>query len=294
MSQTVDVVVPVYNEHSGALRATLTACLQQTHPIARIYVVDDGSPRPVTLPELPPYGPEISLLRLEQNQGISAARNAGIARSTAPLLACVNTEVLPDSDWLTTCAQYLSSRPRLGACYTRLVSATPRRLLTRWRMRFLETKFGDESGPTPFAPGHAVLFRREAVESVGGYNPHFRLHHEDSDICLRMKAAGWETHYIAQSKCVSIQGDSFAQITSKILRETGWYSPSESSLPRLYFYHTKWSLVRTARNLAKGRFDFLPLDAAIWAYGLWTATSRTVRSEIVGRRASAPVAHRQN
>jgi len=273
----VDVVIPVYGEREEALAATLSACIQQTYPINRIIVVDDGSPKEVCLPVGAHASPQVSLLRLPENRGISAARNAGIADSSAPLIACINTEVLPAPDWLATCVNYLLSRPPVGACYARLVSATPDRLLTRWRMRFLETKFGDESGPTSFAPGHAVLFRRQAVDAVSGYDPYFRLHHEDSDICHRMKKLGWETHYVADTRCVSIQQDHLMQLVGKVLRETGWYSPSEGSLAHLYFYHTKWTLVRAGRNLVKGRFSFLPVDAAIWACGLWTATTRTLR-----------------
>lgn len=277
---SVDVVIPVYGEREEALTATLSACAKQTYPINRIFVVDDGSPRAVSLPAWVQTSSQLSLLRLLKNQGISAARNAGIAQSNASLLACINIDVLPEPAWLSTCVNYLLGRPNLGACYTRLVSATPNRLLTRWRVRFLETKFGEQSGPTPFAPGHAVLFRREAIQAVSGYNPHFRLHHEDSDICFRMKSAGWETHYIADSRCVSIQQDHLAQLVGKVLREAGWYSPSEGSLVHLYFSHTKWTLVRVGRNVVRGRFYFLPVDAAIWALGLWTATTRTIRAAV--------------
>jgi cellulose synthase/poly-beta-1,6-N-acetylglucosamine synthase-like glycosyltransferase len=268
----VDVVIPVYGERKEALAATLFACIKQTYPINRIIVVDDGSPETICLAA----SPQVSLLRLPENRGISAARNAGISDSSTPLIACINTEVLPDPDWLAACVEYLLNRPPIGACYARLVSATPDRLLTRWRMRFLEGKFGERSGPTSFAPGHAVLFRRQAVDAVSGYDPHFRLHHEDSDICHRMKKLGWETHYVAYARCVSIQQDNLMQLVGKVLRETGWYSPSEGSLAHLYFYHTKWTLVRAARNLVKGRISFLPVDAVIWACGLWTATLRTL------------------
>ena len=275
---SVDIVIPVYGERPGALAATLSACLKQTHPVAEIIVVDDGSPEPVRLPESVQANPHVRLLRLQQNQGISAARNAGIAQCKAELLACINAEILPQPDWLGTCVDYLFPRPTIGACYTRMVPSTPDLLLSRWRMRFLEGKFGEVTRPTDFAPGHAVLFRKEAVDSVGGYDPNFRLHHEDSDICHRMRRRGWESHYIASSRCVSIQQDSLPLLTKKILRETGWYSSTQGSLPHLYFHHTKMTLIRAGRNVAKGRFYFLPIDAAIWAYGLWTATSRTIRS----------------
>ena len=273
----VDVVIPVYGERSEALSATLSACLRQTHPISRIFVVDDGSPEPISLPDWARSSNQIELLRLAQNGGISAARNAGLAHSDTHLVACINAEILPEPDWLDTCADYLCDRPTVGAIYTRIVPLRPEKLLSQWRMRFLETKFGHESGTSTFAPGHAVLFRREAMDAVGGYDVGYRLHHEDSDICLRMKRHGWETHYVATSHCVSIQDDSLKQIALKELRESYWYSPAQSSLIPLYLHLSKWTLVRAGRNLVKCRWNFIPLDGAVWACAVSIATIRTLR-----------------
>src|SRR5437879_1514759 len=183
----VNVIIPVYGERPEALAATLSACLKQTFPVSRIFVVDDGSPEPVSLPAWAESSPQISLIRLSKNQGISAARNAAIARSCAAFLACVNTEVLPDPDWLATCQNYLAAHPDVGACYTRVLPQWPDRLLTRWRMRFQEPKSADHSGPAEFAHGHAVLFCKKAVDLVGGYDVRYRRHFEDWDICQRMR-----------------------------------------------------------------------------------------------------------
>jgi cellulose synthase/poly-beta-1,6-N-acetylglucosamine synthase-like glycosyltransferase len=276
-SLAVDAVIPVYGERGEALSATLCACVNLTHPVSRIFVVDDGSPEPVSLPDWARSSPQIFLLRLPENQGISAARNAAIALSNAAFLACINTEVLPDPDWLDTCLNYFSSHPSVGACYTRIVPQKPDRILTRWRMRFQEPKYPEQSGPALFAHGHAVLFRKEAVDAVGGYDVRYRRHHEDSDICERMKKAGWESHFVASSGCVSIQQDSLKELAAKQLRDSGWYSPAESSLLPLYLHLSKWTCIRAGRNLLKGRLHFLPIDAAIWGYALWIATSRTLR-----------------
>ena len=107
----VDIVIAVHNERPEALEATLSACLKQTYPISKIFVVDDGSLEPVSLPQSAQSLAQICLLRLPQNVGISAARNAAIVRSNASLLACINTEVLPDPEWLATCESYLSDHP---------------------------------------------------------------------------------------------------------------------------------------------------------------------------------------
>ncbi|PYU47352.1 MAG: hypothetical protein DMG54_01270 [Acidobacteria bacterium] len=101
MPLAVDAVIPVYGERPEALAATLSACLKQTYPFSRIFVVDDGSPEPISLPQWTQSLPQICLIRLPQNLGISAARNAAIACSNALLLGCINTQVLPDPDCLS-------------------------------------------------------------------------------------------------------------------------------------------------------------------------------------------------
>jgi hypothetical protein len=50
-----------------------------------------------------------------------------------------------------------------------------------------------------------------------------------------------------------------------------------SSLARLYLYLTKWTIIRAGRNVVKGRFSFVPIDMALWAYALWIATELTVK-----------------
>jgi GT2 family glycosyltransferase len=276
---SADIVIPAYNERPEALEATLAACIAQTEAALRIFIVDDGSREPVRLPEWARLAPTIRLLRLDQNKGISAARNAAISLSAAPFLACVNTEVLPEPEWMANCLRYLDEHPKAGACYTRTVPQIPNRLLTRWRVRFQEPKYPQNTGPSEFAHGHAVLFRREAIDAAGGYDVRYRRHHEDSDICKRMWRAGWETHFLQDGCCVSIQKDSLAELALKQLRDTNWYS-HQDSLFRLYFHLTKWTLVRAGRNLATGRLYFLPIDLALWAYALCLATNDTIKASL--------------
>jgi GT2 family glycosyltransferase len=285
----VDVVIPIYNEPQEAFEETLRACLQQSCQVNRIIIVDDGSTEPVSLPNWAKPLNQIALLRLSHNQGISAARNQAIACSNSALLACINAEVVPDTDWLDTCKNYLSTNPKVGACYTRIMPERPDRLLTQWRMRFHETHFGEYTGVSRFAPGHAVLFRREALDSVGGYDPRYRRNGEDSDICGRMKEVGWETHYVAKGQCISIQRDSFKRLAEKqLLRDSSWASPTEGSLIRLYVFLTKWTLIRAGRNLLKGRLSFLPIDAGIWACAVWMATNSRLRSKQITRTVNSP------
>jgi cellulose synthase/poly-beta-1,6-N-acetylglucosamine synthase-like glycosyltransferase len=277
--------MPVYNEHAGAIEATLDACLSQTHPISHIFVIDDASAVPAAIPKRIEAGGKVSLTRLPQNQKNAAARNAGLAKCTSPLVACVNCEVLPAQDWLATCVSYLSEHSEVGVCYTRTVPDHPDRLLSRWRMRFQENRFGPETGSAHFATGHAVLFRRQAVEKVGRYSIHLGNVSEDSDICERIRAAGWDTHFIAQSQCVSIQNNTVTEFAKKELSRNAWESPNDYSLSRLILQRSKILAIRMGRNLVKGRLLFLPVDAAVWAVTIKIAISKSLAAR---RRLATP------
>jgi cellulose synthase/poly-beta-1,6-N-acetylglucosamine synthase-like glycosyltransferase len=275
-SESVDVVLPVFNERPEAIEATLDACLTQTHSVSHVYVIDDGSPAPAAIPKRIASTGRVTLTRLPQNQRNAAARNAGVAKCTSTFIACVNCEVLLAQDWLETCLGYLSQHPDVGVCFTRIVPDHPKRLLSRWRMRFQETKFGPATGPAHFAPGHAVLFRREAVEKVGRYNNRLGNVSEDSDICERIRAAGWDTHFLAQSYCVSIQNNTVTEFAKKELSRNDWESPKDYPLSRLILDRSKWTAIRMGRNLVKGRLLFLPVDLAVWAVAIKIAISRTL------------------
>jgi cellulose synthase/poly-beta-1,6-N-acetylglucosamine synthase-like glycosyltransferase len=273
---SVDVVIPVYNERQEAIEATLEACLRQTYPVSHIFMIDDASEVPPAIPKRIEAGGKVSLTRLSQNQKNAAARNVGLAMCVSPLIACVNCEVLPAQDWLATCVSYLSERPEVGVCYTRTVPDHPERLLSRWRMRFQENRFGPATGPAHFATGHGVLFRREAIEKVGRYNVHLGNVSEDSDICERIRAAGWDTHFIANSQCVSIQHNTVTEFAKKELSRNAWESPKDYPLSRFIFQRSKMLAIRMGRNLVKGRLTFLPVDIAVWAVTIKIALSKTL------------------
>jgi cellulose synthase/poly-beta-1,6-N-acetylglucosamine synthase-like glycosyltransferase len=272
----VDVIIPVFNERQEAIGATLDACLNQTYPVSHIYVIDDGSPVPAAIPQRIEATGKVSMTRLSRNQKNAAARNVGIEKSAAPLVACVNCEVLPAEAWLATCVNYLLEHPDVGICFTRIIPHHPNRLLSRWRMRFQEIKFGDMTGPCQFAPGHAVLFRREVVEKVGRYNTRLGNVCEDSDICERIRAAGWDTHFIAQSHCVSIQNDTVTEFAKKELSRNDWETPEDYPVSQLILQRSKWTLIRMGRNMLKARLLFLPVDVAVWTMTVKIAISRTL------------------
>ena len=206
--------------------------------------------------------------------GKSGARNAGIALSKAPLIVNANCDVLPAPDWTITCGATSPRIPNVGACYTRIVPQFPERLLSRWRMRFQEGKYLDKAMEVPFAPGHAVMMPREAVEAVNGYDIRFRRDEEDWDICQRMLAKGWVSHYIPESRTVSIQNDCVEVLANTSLLPRRLARAGKRRVSIGLWRQTKWLGIRSGRNAVKGRFYFWPADLAIWAGSLRIAARK--------------------
>lgn len=92
----IDAVIPVFNGETYIARA-LQSVQSQTLPVSRIIVADDGSTDGTvqTVEALMRTDARINCLKLP-HAGVSAARNAGIAASSAPFIAFLDA----DDIWL--------------------------------------------------------------------------------------------------------------------------------------------------------------------------------------------------
>jgi glycosyltransferase involved in cell wall biosynthesis len=94
MTLKVSVVIPVYNRTDLLQRAVSSVTSQSFSPF-EILVVDDGS-TPNVKSILDFDSIYVRILRLEQNQGVSAARNLGIRKASGDWIALLDS----DDEWL--------------------------------------------------------------------------------------------------------------------------------------------------------------------------------------------------
>src|SRR5712692_3225154 len=85
----VDVIIPAHNA-SPFLSAAIDSALAQRDVSIRVIVVDDGS-TDVTAAIARSYGDPV-VVTSQPQKGLSAARNIGIAASTAPYLALLDAD----------------------------------------------------------------------------------------------------------------------------------------------------------------------------------------------------------
>ena len=160
----VSVIVPVFNG-AAFLREAIESALAQTHPPLEIVVCDDGSTddTPRIVRSLP-----VVYLR-QENTGVSAARNAAIARATGDLLALLDADDIWFPDKLAVQIAALGGDTGAFAiCHFRFL-LTPGQPLPAWFRR------GDPEAPEAghFAPS-CWLLPRAVWERVGPFRPDLR------------------------------------------------------------------------------------------------------------------------
>ncbi|MBX5470273.1 MAG: HAD-IIIA family hydrolase [Thermoleophilaceae bacterium] len=174
-----DVVIPSAGRES--LRELLRALARARGPAAgRVIVVDD---RPGGPPAPAPTGVEVVR---GPGRGPAAARNAGWRAATAEWVAFLDDDVLPEPDWTERLARDLAvAGADVGAVQGRVRVPLPAHRRPRdWERNVA----GLERAVWATAD---MAFRRSALELVGGFDERFRrAYREDSDIGLRLRAAG--------------------------------------------------------------------------------------------------------
>src|SRR5207237_1670814 len=101
---------------------------------------------------------------------------------------------------------------------------TPRLLAAFGEALFLQHRFRRSAGPTEIVragygearssewlSGAVLCVRRVAFEQVGGFDERFFMYCEDTDLCLRLRRAGFEVRYDPAATAMHVGGGGAAR-----------------------------------------------------------------------------------
>jgi GT2 family glycosyltransferase len=208
----VGVVVTTYERGLDYLPAALASIAAQTFSDQRTTVAVDGGD-PATLRYLEEEWPQVNVVSTAEPAGFAGIVRAGIDASEGRYVAVMNDDVELEPDWLRTLVGALEADPKLGFATGKTLLYHERDLVNEtWQVvytcgRFeavglLERDAGqyDEPRATAVATGAASLYRREALELAGGFDPDYFLYCEDADLCLRMGLRGYRGLYLPDAR----------------------------------------------------------------------------------------------
>jgi glycosyltransferase involved in cell wall biosynthesis len=187
----VSAIVPVYNG-AATVADAIRSALAQTFSALEIIVVDDGS-TDSTPAVLEQFGDRIRVIR-QSNAGSSAARNQGAAAAAGEYLAFLDADDLWEPQMAERCAAALDAHPECVMAFANLalVDSDGRDLGARL------IGSGFDHAPKleemlvrlwPIMPS-AMMVRRAAYESTGGFDARFRFGFEDVEFALRLRELG--------------------------------------------------------------------------------------------------------
>lgn len=182
---TVSVIIATYNR-AHVVGAAVESVFRQTHTALEVIVVDDGS-TDATAGALSQFGDRIRVLR-QENRGVAAARNAGIAASRGDYLLFLDSDdVLAPACIERELARYAAD-PSLGLVFVdaeffdddgrlvRVANDGPEGRVAADLVRLEHDIVSTASG---------VMVPRSVIEDVGAFDERLRVS-EDWDLCYRI------------------------------------------------------------------------------------------------------------
>lgn len=200
----VSILIPAYNE-AEVIGHAIESLLQLDYPTYEVIVVDDGSTDD-TLEvarrwEGKASGVEVRVLT-KRNGGKASALNAGIARSKYPFVMCMDADSWVDPGSLKAAMPHFRDAS-VGAVAGNVKVANRENLLTRLQaLEYIEglnmpRRAQGFIAAVNIVPGPVGVFRREALEEVGGYDTDTFA--EDADLTLQLITSGWKIIYEDQA-----------------------------------------------------------------------------------------------
>ncbi|MBD2089098.1 glycosyltransferase family 2 protein [Microcoleus sp. FACHB-1515] len=181
----VSVVIPAYNA-MGYLPETLASALNQTFVDYEVIIVDDGSKDNIQQWAAQLSDPRVKLIS-QENQGLSGARNTGIAHAQGEYVAFLDADDLWAPTKLEKQVQLLEQDPDVGLVYTwsDLIDQHSKPLGRVLRSNAEGNVWTELIKQNFVANGSTPMVRRHCFETVGLFDVALRSA-EDHDMWLRM------------------------------------------------------------------------------------------------------------
>jgi N-acetylglucosaminyl-diphospho-decaprenol L-rhamnosyltransferase len=249
----LSVIVVTHQGRDLALRVLRTA-RAATGPIDVEWLVVDSGSSDGTPDAIERELPEVKVLR-RPNIGFAAGNNVGLGSARGRYVLLLNPDLEIVDGTLAELVAAMDERPEvgIGSSITHYpdgeLQASIRRfpsparqlgeaLLLARLPRFahlqedeLRADVYEREQSADWLSGSFLLARREAVEQVGGFDERFFLFSEETDWCLRVRAAGWDIRHFPTMRLTHHTGrterpDLFAQNSySKVLYARKHFAP---------------------------------------------------------------------
>ncbi len=205
---TITAVIPTYN--SSHIEACLKSILSQTEEkLTEVIVVDDASTDNTVEKILQAQSKDsvqrVALVRLERNSGPSAAKNAGIRKASGTHIACIDSDMVLESDCIAKLVEDSLASGSVGTMAYFLVPSEAS-ALTRVIGYDLEFRLSRVLQERPWVEAGklgtgATLFSKRSLLEAGLFDVSRRVG-EDTALSYRLKELGGKLVISGRARCL--------------------------------------------------------------------------------------------
>ncbi len=226
-----DVSISLVNTNS---RDLLLACLESLQGVDAEVVVLDNASEDGSAAAVRERFPQVRLIEQRHRAGFGANHNTVIRATTGRYVYILNEDTT-SSDWgVERMAAHLDANPRVAVLAPRLEYPDGMLQDSAWRFPTpavaalgvltlsragVVQSGGGETRDVDWAMAAALLVRREALDEVGLFDEEFFIYSEETDLCLRLRCAGWRTQYFPSVTVVHHESQFSAGIPERRINE---------------------------------------------------------------------------
>ena len=197
----VAVLVPMYNEPLEMIRMNLGAVVNASKDLATVYVLDDST-NPEICRDIKNFCEQIGVqyVHRENRRGYKAGATNDILPVLKEEFVCIlDADQMPDPNFLREVLPFLQSDPNLAMVqvpqqYTNLDASMLSQASQAQQIIFYDViTEGKSTLGTLFSCGTNIVYRKEALLSVGGFDENSIT--EDLATTVDMHMRGWKTFY---------------------------------------------------------------------------------------------------
>jgi cellulose synthase (UDP-forming) len=228
----VDVFVPVYDEPVSVVEPTVSAATAMTGARVQVHLLDDGAGDAMAAMAAR-HGARY--VRRARREGAKAGNiNHALAHTQAPLVMVLDCDHVPEPRFLErTLGCFADERvafvqtPQYYANWDR--GEVPAAAWSQQALFFGPIARGKDSHGAMFCCGTNVVFRRAALEAVGGFPQESVT--EDFELSIRLHERGWRSRYVPE---VLARGLGPEDMASYVGQQQRWSRGCLSALPAVW------------------------------------------------------------
>lgn len=217
---TVSIVIPNYNNRyllEKNFPSVLEASKNLKNNISEIIIVDDGSSDDSVSFLNSNYKNEIKLIKHTKNRGFASAVNTGVRASKGDLILLINTDVIPESDFLEPAIAHFKDPKVFAVSMHEEGYGGAKGHFADGYIQLGMTEETKTSHISFYVSGGSGVFRRSIWKELGGMDEKLLspFYWEDIDLCYRAAKRGYTNLWEPESKVVHKHESTISKLPKK-------------------------------------------------------------------------------